>query len=49
MRKPLLTFPLDKLGYNAKETSRNYELFIYGIIGDVTNSFCKNVVQLPAS
>jgi hypothetical protein len=48
MRKPLLTFPLDKPGYNAKAISRNYELFIYGILNYVTNSFCKHFLQLAA-
>jgi hypothetical protein len=41
----LSTLPLAKLRHNARAILKNYEMFIYGDIHYITNSFCKKCAK----
>jgi len=46
MRKRLLTLFLVKPRQSAEESLENYELFIYGDLYQIINSFCKYVAKI---
>jgi hypothetical protein len=48
MRKPLLALSLAKPRYNVEAALKN-ELFIYGDVHYISNSFCKNVLKIATA